>query len=181
MLTVRLSHCQDESDLVSPVGCHGAQFPVPNTAAVPNAALPNADFNLHCSRYAETSLQIHTSYVRRLGEVHVVDSVDEVLRGDALASEEAAVQALDGVYAALDTVKFDVDLSVSGTRSNTDVHNLPVFVVALFLDVLFELLVPSGLLSASTISQFAIFATCDGRIGLLVLCIEVLEQDTAAW
>ena len=87
-------------------------------------------------------------YIRRLGEVHVVDSVHEVLRGDALASEEAAVEALDGVFAALDTVKFDVDLSVSGTGSDTDVHDLPVAAVALFLDIFFELLVPSGLLSA---------------------------------
>ena len=89
-------------------------------------------------------------YIRRLGEVHVVDSVHEILRGDALASEEAAVEALDGVFAALDTVKFDVDLAISGTGSNTNVHNLPVAAVALLLDVFFELLVPVGRLSAKT-------------------------------
>jgi hypothetical protein len=75
-------------------------------------------------------------YVRRLGEVHVVHSVHEVLCGDALTTEETAVQALDRVLAALDTVKFDV-------------HNLPVVAVALFFDVLFELLVPAGFLGTS--------------------------------
>jgi hypothetical protein len=92
-------------------------------------------------------------YIRRLGEIHVVHSVHEVLCGDALTTEETAVQALDRVLAALDTVKFDVDLAVSGTGSNTDVHNLPVVAVALFFDVLLELLVPAGFLSASLKSQ----------------------------
>jgi hypothetical protein len=92
-------------------------------------------------------------YVRRLGEVHVVHSVHKVLCGDALATEETAVQALDRVLAALDTVKFDVDLAVSGTGSNTNVYNLPVVGVALFFDVLFKLLVPAGFLSASAQSQ----------------------------
>jgi len=93
-----------------------------------------------------------------LREVHVVNSLHEVLRSDALATEETAVEALDGILAALDTVKLDVDLSISGTGSNTDVHNLPVVAVAFFLDVFLELLVPSGLLGANAESQFVIFA-----------------------
>lgn len=88
-------------------------------------------------------------YVRRLGKIHVVDGVHKVLCSDALTTEETAVQALDGVLASLDTVKFDVDLSVSRTGSNADVHYLPVAAVALFLDVLFEFSVPARFLSAS--------------------------------
>ena len=118
-------------------------------AAAATAQCPMS-LSMFISRICRDKSESTYLYVRRLGEVHVVDSVHEVLRGDALTSEEAAVQALDGVFAALDTVKFDVDLSISGTGSNTDVHNLPIAVVALFLDVFFELLVPSGLLSAST-------------------------------
>lgn len=106
--------------------------------------------SMSVSRVCEDEPESTYLYVCCLGEVHIVDSVHEVLRGDALTTEEAAVQTLDGVFAALDTVKFDVDLSISGTGSNTDVHNLPVAAVALFLDVFFELLVPSGRLSAST-------------------------------
>ena len=88
-----------------------------------------------------------------LREVHVVHSIDEVLCGDTLTSEEAAVKALDGVLAALDTVKLDVNLSISGAGSNTDVHYLPVVVVALFFDIFFELFVPSGLLGTSAWRQ----------------------------
>jgi hypothetical protein len=106
--------------------------------------------SISVSRGCEDESESTYLYVCCLGEVHVVDSVHEVLCGDALATEEAAVQALDGVFAALDTVKFDVDLSISGTGSNTDVHNLPVAAVALFLDIFFKLLVPSRRLSAST-------------------------------
>ena len=135
---------------------------------MPNAAVLTAAAAVQCpvplsmfiSRICRDKSESTYLYVRRLGEVHVVDSIHEVLRGDALASEEAAVQALDGVFAALDTVKFDVDLSISGTGSNTDVHNLPVAAVALFLDIFFELLVPSGLLSANRQSQCMICAIC---------------------
>lgn len=120
-----------------------------SAAAVSAAAVPKAAFHVRLSRVRR---RIWNTYldVRGLGEVHVVDSVHEVLRGDALTTEEAAVEALDGVFAALNTVKFDVDLSISGTGSNTDVHNLPIAAVALFLDVFFELFVPSGRLSANT-------------------------------
>lgn len=97
-------------------------------------------------------------YVGRLGEVHVVDSVHKVLCSDALTPEETAVQALDGVLASLDTVKFDVDLSVSRSGSNADVHYLPVAAVALFFDILFELSVPTRFLSARGYSQSEFFA-----------------------
>jgi len=104
--------------------------------------------SMFISRMCRDETESTYLYIRRLGEVHVVNSVHEVLRSDALATEEAAVEALDGVFAALDTVKFDVDLAISGTGSNTDVHNLPIAAVALLLDVFFEFLVPIGCLSA---------------------------------
>lgn len=96
-------------------------------------------------------------YVRCLREVHVVHSVHEVLRGDALTTEETAVQTLDGVLTALDTVELDVDLSVGRTGSDADVHDLAVAAVALLFDVLFELLVPTGLLSTKVLCQLEVF------------------------
>jgi hypothetical protein len=115
----------------------------------PLLLLPNpVPLSMSISRMCRDETESTYLYIRRLGEVHVVDSIHEVLRSDALATEEAAVEALDGVFAALDTVKFDVDLAISGTGSNTDVHNLPVAAVALLLDVFFEFLVPIGCLSA---------------------------------
>lgn len=65
------------------------------------------------------------------------------MRSDALAAEEATVQAFDGILAALDTVKLDVDLSVGGSGSNANVNDLPVAVATLFFDVFLELFVPA--------------------------------------
>lgn len=65
-----------------------------------------------------------------------------------MTAEETAVQAFDGVLTALQLVKLDINLSVSGTRSNGNVNDLAVFVVALVRNVFFELLVPAGGLSA---------------------------------
>jgi hypothetical protein len=70
------------------------------------------------------------------------------LRGDTLAAEEATVEAFDGILAALDTVKLDVDLSVGGSGSDANVDDLPVATAALFLDVFLELFVPARSQSA---------------------------------
>jgi hypothetical protein len=119
-------------------------------------SLEQQHFLIVRSHLLREGIMLFPRYSNRAGlrEVHVVNGVHQILCGDALTSEEAAVKALDGVLAALDTVKLDVNLSISGAGSNTDVHYLPVVVVALFFDIFFELFVPSGLLSTSAWCQF---------------------------
>jgi hypothetical protein len=118
----------------------------------------------HASSYAKSisdgSAEVHVgTYLcaRRVGEVHVVHSIHKVLGGDALTTEEAAVEALDGILATLDSAELDIDFSVSGTGSDTNVYDLPVTAVAFFFNVFFKILVPIGLLSAEVSSQYEIF------------------------
>jgi hypothetical protein len=65
------------------------------------------------------------------------------LRRDTLTAEEATVEAFDGILAALDAVKLDVDLSIGGSGSDADVDDLPIATATLFLDVFLELFVPA--------------------------------------
>ena len=88
---------------------------------------------------------LRPSGVRRLGEVHVVDSVDDVLRRDHATGKVASVQTADGVLAALDAIELDVDLAVVVVECETDVNDVAVFIFALEADVLFKLLLPAGL------------------------------------
>jgi len=103
------------------------------------------------------------------------------LRSDALAAEEATVQALDGIFAALDTVKLDVDLSVGGAGSNANVDDLPVATAALFLDVFLELFVPArsqgtkAEVSSSVRPMYMILKYS------LFLGVQVLQQDATTW
>lgn len=127
------------------------------------------------------STQAHTLDVRSLREVHVVDSVDEVLCGDALAAEEATIQSLDGVLSTLDAVEFDVDLSIGRTGRNTNVHYLAVAVSALFFDVFFEFLVPTGGFSATSLVSISPTQVLLYKDNLLFLSVQVLEQDTSTW
>lgn len=46
------------------------------------------------------------------GEKTAVDCIDNRLSGDLMASEETAIQTLDGVLAALDSVKFEVNVAL---------------------------------------------------------------------
>lgn len=95
----------------------------------------------------EENAPTRTSDICRLWEVHVVNRLHDELSGDALAPEETAVQAFDGVLTTLELVKFDVDLSVGGARSDGNVNNFAVLVVAFVSNVFFELLIPAGCLS----------------------------------
>jgi hypothetical protein len=93
------------------------------------------------------------------------------LRSDALAAEEATVQALDGILAALDTVKLDVDLSVGGSGSNTNVDDLPVTTAALLLDVFLELFVPARSQGTGIeVSSSVVPKKCHGKALTLSQC-----------
>jgi hypothetical protein len=103
------------------------------------------------------------------------------LRGDALAAEETTVEAFDGILAALDTVKLDVDLAVGGSGSNANVDDLPVATATFFLDVFLELLVPARSqgtkieVSSSVRPKYMIVEHS------LFLGVQVLQQDATTW
>jgi hypothetical protein len=127
--------------------------------------------------YALQFTRLQTLDVRRLGEVHVVDGVHEVLRSDALAAEEATVQAFDGILAALDTVKLDVDLAVGGSGSNANVDDLPVATATLFLDVFLELFVPARSQGARIEVSSSVMLMKVIAKHSLFLSVQVLQQD----
>lgn len=111
------------------------------------------------------------------GEVHVVDGVHKVLCGDALAAEEATVEAFDGILAALDTVKLDVDLSVGGSGSDANVDDLPVATAAFFLDVFLELFVPAGSQGTRIEVSSSVMLTRFIVNHSLFFSVQVLQQD----
>lgn len=84
--------------------------------------------------------QEHTLELRRVGEIHVVDSLDNELGSDALTAEPTAVQALVGLQTTIDGFEFDIDLAVGGKRNNATVDDFAVLVGALFSNVSFEFL-----------------------------------------
>lgn len=70
-----------------------------------------------------------------------VDGVHDRLGGDRAAAEETTVETLDGVFAALDLVEFQVDVAFR-VRIYGDVNNMAIFVIALLADVLLEFFDP---------------------------------------
>lgn len=70
-----------------------------------------------------------------------VDGVHDGLGGDGAAAEEATVETLDGVFAALDLVEFQVDVAFR-VRIYGDVNNMAIFVIALLADVILEFFDP---------------------------------------
>jgi hypothetical protein len=103
------------------------------------------------------------------------------LRSDALAAEEATVEAFDGILAALDTVKLDVDLSVGRSGSNANVDDLPVATATLFLDIFLKLLVPARSQGARIeVSSSAMPMYLMGKHSLF-LGVQVLQQDATTW
>ena len=114
---------------------------------------------------------MQTLDVRRLGEVHVVDGVHKILRSDALATEEATVQAFDGVLASLNTVKLDVNFAVGGSRGNANVYDLPVATGTLLLDVFLELFVPARSQGTGIeVSSSVVPKKCHGKALTLSQC-----------
>lgn len=90
------------------------------------------------------------------------------MRADLSPAEESAVETLDGVFAALDLVEFEVDITL-GVGIEGDVDDLAVFFGALGADVVFELFDPgfaffSGWLLAAEWSMYIIkMAKGNGR------------------
>jgi len=74
----------------------------------------------------------------------VVHSVHHILRRNHPPAEETSVQTSDSVLASLDAIKLDVNLAIVVVERETDVHDMPVLVLALDLDVFFELALPVG-------------------------------------
>lgn len=94
----------------------------------------------------------HCTYlldVGSLGEVHVVDGVDDELCSDVTATEETTLKTLDGVLSALYAIELDVNLAIGRAGSDTNVDDLTVTVLALAFDVLFELLLPAWLVGTA--------------------------------
>lgn len=52
------------------------------------------------------------SYGFGSGEKTTVNGVDDGLGADLTATEETAVQTLDGVFTSLDTIEFEVDVAL---------------------------------------------------------------------
>lgn len=81
-----------------------------------------------------------------------VDGVDDWLGADLAAAEEPAVEALDRIFAALDTVELEIDVAL-GIWIYSNVNDVTVFVFAFSLDVIFEFFDPRiTFLSESTLA-----------------------------
>ena len=74
-------------------------------------------------------------------EQAAVDGVDDGLGADLAATEETAVEALDGVLTALHRRELEVDVALR-VGVERDVHHVPVLALALILDVFLEFLDP---------------------------------------
>lgn len=99
----------------------------------------------------------------RLGKVHVVDCVDNILRRDLAAVEPAAVEAKDGRFASLDAVELDVDLAVIVIEGEVDVDDFAVLAVALALDIVLQGLLPVWLVHP--VSQYVSTPNETWRLG----------------
>lgn len=97
---------------------------------------------VQCKQNAQRTYLVTPLDIGRLREVHVIDSVHHILRRDHAAAEVTAIQAANSVLSALDTVELDVDFAIVVVESEADVHDHAVLLVALFSDILFELLLP---------------------------------------
>ena len=104
------------------------------------------------------------------------------MRSDALAAEEATVQALDGILAALDTVKLDVDLAFVGVEGDAEVDDDAVLALAFGFDVVLKFLLPvDGVLSRFSVGRVLARDVRKGKGRYALSLVEhVLEQDAAA-
>lgn len=75
------------------------------------------------------------SEVSRLGEVGVVDGVDDGLSGENFAGEEAAIEAFKGIVATCEILKFDKDGALTVLAWDTDVYDLAILVRTFVLEV----------------------------------------------
>lgn len=76
------------------------------------------------------------------GKQGVVDGIDEGLGADLASSEVSAVKAFDGIFAALYTVKFQVDVTLR-VWIHGDVDYVTVLVIAFMTDIVFQFFHPA--------------------------------------
>ena len=90
-------------------------------------------------------------------EETAVDGIHDGLGANLATAEEAAVETLDGVFAALHRREFEVDVALRvGVEGN--VHDVAVLLFALGTDVFFELLDPGIAFLAASICQLVLGA-----------------------
>lgn len=87
-------------------------------------------------------ITVRTLDLLRLGKVHVVDCVDNVLRRDLATVEPAAVETENGSFASLDAVELDVDLTVIIVEGEVEVDDFAVLAVTLALNIVLQGLLP---------------------------------------
>jgi hypothetical protein len=75
------------------------------------------------------------------GEETAIDSVHDRLCGNLLATKETAIEALDGVLSALDTVELQINVALR-VRIYRDVNNMAIFFFALLANVVLQFLDP---------------------------------------
>ena len=76
------------------------------------------------------------------GEETAIDGINNRLGCNTLATEKAAVKALDRIFAALNTVELQVNVALR-VRIYRDVNNMAIFLFAFLANVVFQLLDPS--------------------------------------
>lgn len=89
------------------------------------------------------------SEVSRLGEVGVVDGVDDGLSGENFAGEEATIEAFEGIVATCEILKLDKDGALTVLAWDTDVYDLAILVRTFVLEVFLQVLLKVGLLGSA--------------------------------
>ena len=90
-----------------------------------------------------SSRPLHTHPSNGLGaaEQRAIDSINDRLRADLPTTEEASIEALDGVLPSLHAVELEVDVALGvGVKSNVD--HMPILLLTLGTYVVLELLDP---------------------------------------
>lgn len=119
--------------------------------------------------------------LRGLGEVHVVDRLDDVLGGEAVAAEEATIEALDGFDAGLDTIELDVNLAGVVVEGKVDVNDFAPLLLAFGLDVRFEFLLPVWVrLPVSRCKHTTIRSSIPMKANLLVLVVRIADDHATS-
>ena len=76
------------------------------------------------------------------GEKTAVHRINNWLSTDLPTTKESAVQSLNGIFASLNTVEFQIDVSLC-VRIKSDVNHMTVFVLAFGSDVILKLFDPA--------------------------------------
>lgn len=114
------------------------------------------------------------------GEETAVDSVNDWLRRNPLAAKETTIQALNGVLAALNAVKLQVNVALR-VWIYRNVNNMAIFFFALLANVVLQFLDPGFALLSATLSVIATVNTRGrGEVYLLGRVKHITEHDASA-